>query len=73
MIGDITKAVEAYRRLTPLGKRLFREEIGLKGPRDGVKRKRRRVVVEADAPVQVRATRRRVDTVIHVPAETIPT
>jgi hypothetical protein len=58
MIEDITKAVAAYRRLGTTEKRLFREEVGLKGPRDGVKR-RRRAASKAATPSVPTTTRRR--------------
>lgn len=40
MIAEVTKAIEAYSTLTPAGKRLFRDEIGLKGHARGTGRRR---------------------------------
>lgn len=63
VIGDIQKAITAYRRLTTAERRLFRDEVGLRGPRDGVRRKRRlsrkpRPDVPADVAPRVRAPRK---------------
>jgi hypothetical protein len=65
MIEDITKAVAAYRRLGTTEKRLFREEVGLKGPRDGVKRRRKAghaaVKATATTAAPVRRNRKKKD------------
>lgn len=74
MIADIQKAIAAYQRLNTLGKRLFREEAGLKGPRDGVKRRRKAATKAPTTPTtpRLRATRRKADTTIEVPpSETV--
>jgi hypothetical protein len=40
MIGEVTKALAAYESLNTVGKRLFREELGLVRPQQAKRRKR---------------------------------
>jgi hypothetical protein len=63
MVEDILKAATAYRNLSPIGKRLFREETGLNSTkRRAGGRRRRRTATKAktgiiDAPRTLRIKR----------------
>jgi len=52
MIDEVAKALKAYGRLDVLGKRLFRDELGLVRPQQARPRRKRRGVKapETDAP-----------------------
>lgn len=48
-VGDILNAIEAYKALSPVGKRLFREEVGVIRPQQGRGRKRRAKTTPTEA------------------------
>lgn len=59
MIGEVTKALGLYEGLDSVGKRLFREELGLIRPQQATKRRKRTLKpVDTEAVTPVRRTRR---------------
>lgn len=59
MVEDILKATQAYRSLTPIGKRLFREETGLNSVKRRGPGKRRALKAKAAAPTTTQQKRTR--------------
>lgn len=61
MIGEVQKALTAYNRLDGTGKRLFRDELGLKRPQQLVKKRKARTVgfgaPQDSAPITKRGRR----------------
>lgn len=60
MVGEVVKALAAFRKLSTQGKRLFREELGLVRPQQATrKRKARNTVVLNARTAEVPTIRRR--------------
>lgn len=72
-VGDILNAIEAYKALSPVGKRLFREEVGVIRPQQGKARRRRKVSELPETPPAkvLRTARRLSSTTIEIPAATV--